>query len=125
MIKDHFPSSYILKKKITVKPNFSIYIFDRRSAGDGCSPSNSAAVSQDNLRPCLEHLPINSPITTNYEEKNINRQHASIDKNISQPAEYLKQNCQNRQDVSMYCDDPEHLEATQIILEMHQVLADR
>ena len=92
---------------------------NRRSAGDGCSPSNSAAASQDNIRPCVT---IDSPIPASQEEKY--HYHASIDMRC-ESSDYSNQICQGRQDIAMYCDDPEHLEATQIILEMHQVLADR
>lgn len=89
-----------------------------RSAGDGCSPSASANASQDSLRPCPElddGLSSIRPVLSN------RRQSSSEVICLTKSIEKLEQVHSG----FMCCEDPDHAEAQQIILEMHQVLADR
>ncbi len=93
----------------------ALFIMYSRSAGDGCSPSTSAATSQDNLRPELSGtLSSMRPVLATHLP-------GSSEKCIPIQIEHLEQ----VQSGINGCDDPEHAEAQQIILEMHQVLADR
>lgn len=91
-------------KNVSPLSSFLFRVF-RRSAGDGASPSTSAAASQDNLNPVADE---------NNDRQLVKKTMMPVATSTSpDPA-----SCQA-------CDDPEHLEAQQIILEMHQVLADR
>ncbi|XP_046655965.1 myosin-9-like isoform X2 [Daphnia pulicaria] len=93
-----------------------------RGAGDGCSPSTSAAASQDNLRPGPE-LDIGNlssimrPLSASITQHQVDLSEECLSIKIEQ--------FEQMQSGVMGCDDPEHAEAQQIILEMHQVLADR
>ncbi|XP_057378319.1 tax1-binding protein 1 homolog isoform X2 [Daphnia carinata] len=89
-----------------------------RSAGDGCSPSTSAATSQDNLRPCPD---LDAGILSSTRSAVATHHVNSSEECLSIKIEQFEQ----MQSTIMCCDDPEHAEAQQIILEMHQVLADR
>ena len=75
----------------------------RRSAGDGCSPSTSAATSQDLQRACKDPSPV----------RMLSVQVQSDPQYDDHMMEYG------------LCNDPDHAEAHTIILEMHQILADR
>lgn len=89
-----------------------------RGAGDGCSPSTSAAASQDNLRPGPE-LDIGNlssimrPLSASITQHQVDLSEECLSIKIEQ--------FEQMQSGVMGCDDPEHAEAQQIILEMHQV----
>ncbi|XP_032796060.2 protein FAM184A isoform X2 [Daphnia magna] len=89
-----------------------------RGAGDGCSPSTSAAASQDNLRPCPD---LDAGILSSTRTAVATHHVDSSEECLSIKIEQFEQ----MQSTMMCCDDPEHAEAQQMILEMHQVLADR
>ena len=91
-----------------------MFVGNSRSAGDGCSPSTSAAASQDNLRPSCQEIDKSLIV--------IASQHLPVERQL--PVAGQIEQLEHIQSIQ-FCDDPEHVEAQQIILEMHQVLADR
>ncbi|KAI9553501.1 hypothetical protein GHT06_021415 [Daphnia sinensis] len=84
-----------------------------RGAGDGCSPSTSAAASQDNLRPCPD---LDAGILSSTRSAVATHHVDSSEECLSIKIEQFEQ----MQSTMMCCDDPEHAEAQQMILEMHQ-----
>ena len=90
-----------------------VCLSNSRGAGDGCSPSTSAAASQDNLRPELDAGHLSSTMRPMSANQNVDLSEACLSIKIEQ--------FEQMQSGVMCCDDPEHAEAQQIILEMHQV----